>query len=185
MGRRVSDGLKSGGMRSRTSRGNASRVPASDEGPASLRVRDLMVRSLVTVDHDAGLEAAEKLMRTRRIRHLPVLDRARRLVGILTDRDLRRALLDPALHERSRQRPRTLERLKIRDIMTIGALAIRPEMDVREAARIMHERDIGALPVVADANRVVGMLTATDVMQYIVSGPARGRTRRVERRRSR
>ena len=61
-----------------------------------------------------------------------------------------------------------------------------PEMDVREAARIMHERDIGALPVVADANRVVGMLTATDVMQYIVSGPAaRGRTRQVQRRRSR
>ena len=185
MGRRVSGGLKSGGMRSRTSRGKASRVPAPDEGLASLRVRDLMVRSLVTVDHDAGLEAAEKLMRTRRIRHLPVLDRARRLVGILTDRDLRRALLDPALHGRPCQRPSTLERVKVRDVMTIGALAVRPEMDVREAARIMHERDIGALPVVADANRVVGMLTATDVMQYIVSGPARGRTRGVERPRPR
>ena len=56
---------------------------------------------------------------------------------------------------------------------------------VREAARIMHERDIGALPVVADANRVVGMLTATDVMQYIVSGPVRGRTRQVQRPRPR
>jgi acetoin utilization protein AcuB len=172
-------------MRSRPSRGKASRVPATDEGLASLRVRDLMVRSLVTVDHDAGLAAAEKLMRTRRIRHLPVLDRARRLVGILTDRDLRRALLDPALHERSGQRPGRLERVKVRDVMTIGTLAVRPEMDVREAAHIMHERDIGALPVVADANRVVGMLTATDVMEYIVSGPARVRTRRVQRPRSR
>ena len=185
MGRRLSGGRMPGGMKSRSSRGTASRVPASEEGLASLRVRDLMVRSLVTVDHDAGLEAAEKLMRTRRIRHLPVLDRARRLVGILTDRDLRRALLDPALHERSRQRPSMLERVKVRDVMTIGALAVRPEMDVREAARIMHERDIGALPVVADANRVVGMLTATDVMQYIVSGPARGRTRQVQRPRPR
>jgi len=185
MGRRVSGGLKSGGMRSRTSRGKASHVPASDEGLASLRARDLMVRSLVTVDHDAGLEAAEKLMRTRRIRHLPVLDRARRLVGILTDRDLRRALLDPALHERLGQLSSTLERVKVRDVMTIGALAVRPEIDVREAARIMHERDIGALPVVADANRVVGMLTATDVMQYIVSGPARGRTRQGQRPRFR
>ena len=185
MARRLSGGPKSGGMRSRTSRGKASRVAASDEGLASLRVRDLMVRSLVTVADDAGLEAAEKLMRTRRIRHLPVLDRARRLVGILTDRDLRRALLDPALHEGSRQLSNTLERVKVRDVMTIGTLAVRPEMDVREAARIMHDRDIGALPVVADANRVVGMLTATDVMQYIVSGPARGRTRQVQRRRSR
>ena len=49
----------------------------------------------------------------------------------------------------------------------------------------VHELDIGALPVVADANRVVGMLTATDVMQYIVSAPARGRTRQVQRPRPR
>jgi len=185
MGKRVSGGRKPGGTRSRSARGEATRVPASDEGLASLRVRDLMVHSLVTVDQDAGLGTAENLMRTRRIRHLPVLDRARRLVGILTDRDLRRTLLDPALHERPRQLPSTLERVKVRDVMTIGALAVRPEMEVREAARIMHERDIGALPVVAAENRVVGMLTATDVMQYIVSGPARERTRQVQRSRSR
>ena len=185
MGRRVSGGRKPGGTRSSTSRGKAARVLASDEGLVSLRVRDLMVRSLVTVAHDAGLGTAENLMRTRRIRHLPVLDRARRLVGILTDRDLRRTLLDPALHERPRELPVTLERVKVRDVMTIGTLAVRPEMDVREAARIMHERDIGALPVVADANRVVGMLTATDLMQYIVSRSAREGTRQVQRPRSR
>jgi CBS domain-containing protein len=156
-------------------------MPASDEGLVSLRVRDLMVRSLVTVAHDAALWTAENLMRTRRIRHLPVLDRSRRLVGILTDRDLRRTLLDPALHERPRQLPGTLKRIKVRDVMTIGALAVRPEMDAREAARIMHARDVGALPVVADANRVVGLLTATDLMQYIVSRSAREWTRHVQR----
>jgi acetoin utilization protein AcuB len=158
------------------------RVPASDDGLASLRVRDLMVRALVTVAHDAGLGTAENLMRTRGIRHLPVLDRTRRLVGILTDRDLRRTLLDPALHEPARQLPGRLERIKVRDVMTIGTLAVRPEMDVREAARIMHERDIGALPVVADANRVIGMLTATDLVKHIVSRSARERTRPRSRR---
>src|ERR1700675_739653 len=181
MGRRVSDGREPGGTRSSPSRGKVARVPGSDAGLAALRVRDLMVRSLVTVAHDAGLGPAENLMRTRRIRHLPVLDRARRLIGILTDRDLRRALLDPALHERPRQLPGSLERVKVRDVMTIGALAVRPEMDAREAARIMHERDVGALPVVANEGRIVGMLTATDVMQHLVSGRARGRTRRVRR----
>ena len=185
MGRRVSGGRRPGGTRSRTSRGEAPRALASDEGLAPLRVRDMMVRSLVTVDQDAGLGTAERLMRTRRIRHLPVLDRARRLVGILTDRDLRRALLDPALHERPRQLPGTLERIKVRDVMTIGALAVRAEVDVREAAGIMHERDIGALPVVANEGRIVGMLTATDVMQYFVSGRARGRTRQAQRPRPR
>ena len=181
MGRRVSGGRKLGGTRSSTARGKAARMPASDEGLVSLRVRELMVRSLVTVAHDAALWTAENLMRTRRIRHLPVLDRSRRLVGILTDRDLRRTLLDPALHERPRQLPGTLKRIKVRDVMTIGALAVRPEMDAREAARIMHARDVGALPVVADANRVVGLLTATDLMQYIVSRSAREWTRHVQR----
>jgi CBS-domain-containing membrane protein len=80
-------------------------VPTSDEGLASLQVRDLMVQVLVTVKQDVGLGMAESLMRTHRLRHLPVLDRDRRLVGILTDRDLRRTLLDPALHERPRQSP--------------------------------------------------------------------------------
>ena len=185
MARQVSGGRKPSGTRSRTSRVGATRVPTSDEGLASLRVRDLMVRALVTVKQDAGLGTAESLMRTHRLRHLPVLDRDRRLVGILTDRDLRRTLLDPALHERPRQLPGMLKRIKIRDVMTIGALAVRPEMDVREAARMMHERDIGALPVVADENRVVGLLTATDVMQYIVTAPPLQRTRRVQDRRSR
>ena len=131
MGGRVSGGRKPGGTRSPASRGGAARVPASGEGLASLRVRDLMVRPLVTVEQDAGLGTAASLMRTRRL-HLPVLDPARRLVGILTDRDLRRALLDPALHEGPRQLPGTLERVKVRDVMTIGALAVRSEIDVRE-----------------------------------------------------
>ena len=185
MRKRVSGGRQRGGTRSRTSREEARRTAGSDDGLESLRVRDLMVRSLVTVDQDAGLVTAEQLMRSRRLRHLPVLDRARRLVGILTDRDLRRTLLDPALHEQPRQLPSTLERIKVRDVMTIGALAVPAEMDVREAASIMHERDIGALPVVANKGRIVGMITATDVMQQIVSGRARKRTRQVQRPRLR
>ncbi len=172
MVRRVSGRRRPGEARSRSLRRQATGAVTSADAPESLRVRDLMVRSLVTVDQNAGLGTAEHLMRTRRIRHLPVLGRARRLVGILTDRDLRRTLLDPALHERRPELPSPLERVKVRDVMTIGALAVPPEMDVREAAGIMHARDIGALPVVASEGRVVGMLTATDVMQYLVSGRA-------------
>ena len=77
MGRRVSGvGRMLGGSRSRTTRVKASRVPASDKGLASLRVRDLMVRSLVTVDHDAALGAAEKLLGTGTFKSSTSLDRA-------------------------------------------------------------------------------------------------------------
>lgn len=128
-----------------------------------------MVHSLVTVPEDAPPATAMKLMEARRIHHLPVLDGARRLVGILTDRDLRRAVLNPALHERPEQLAGTLARLTVGEIMTLGVIAVRPETEVREAARIMYQRDIGALPVI-DNGRVVGMVTSTDVMRALVSG---------------
>ena len=169
------------GRRPRGSRKGATPSAASAAGPESLRVRDLMVRALVTVDHKAGLAAAADLMRTRGLRHLPVLDGARRLVGILTDRDLRRALLDPALHERPGQLLGAIKRIKVREVMTLGALTVNVEMEVREAARLMHERDIGALPVVALQGRIVGMLTATDVMQSFLSGRVRKGTGKARR----
>jgi acetoin utilization protein AcuB len=140
-----------------------------------------MVRALVTVDDEAGLATAADLMRTRRLRHLPVLDGAHRLVGILTDRDLRRTLLDPALHERPGHLAGAIERIKVREVMTLGALTVHVEMEVREAARIMHERDIGALPVVAHQGHIVGMLTATDVMRSFLSGRVRKGTRKARR----
>ena len=169
------------GKRPRGSRERTTPAPASVAGPESLRVRDLMVHALVTVDHEAGLATAANLMRTRRLRHLPVLDGARRLVGILTDRDLRRTLLDPALHQAPGHLPGVIERIKVREVMTLGALTVNVEMEVREAARLMHERDIGALPVVALQGRIVGMLTATDIMQSFVSGRVRKRTLKARR----
>ena len=169
------------GKRAGGSRERATPAPASAAGPESLRVRDLMVRSLVTVDHEAGLATAANLMRTRGLRHLPVLDGARRLVGILTDRDLRRTLLDPALHESPGQLPGAIARIKVREVMTLGALTVNVEMEVREAARLMHERDIGALPVVALHGRIVGMLTATDVMHSFLSARVRKGTGKARR----
>ena len=87
MARQVSGGRKPSGTRSRTSRVGATRVPTSDEGLASLRVRDLMVRALVTVKQDAGLGTAESLMRTHRLRHLPVLE-GKDLKGLVSLRDV-------------------------------------------------------------------------------------------------
>ena len=67
--------------------------------------------------------------------------------------------------------------------MTLGALTINVEMEVREAARLMHERDIGALPVLALHGRIVSLLTATDVMRSFLSwrvrkGRGTGKARR-------
>ena len=130
---------------------------------SAVRVRDCMSRAVVTIHPDALVRGAVDLMRTRRIRHLPVVDRGARLVGIVTDRDLRQVIFDPSVQERLGPRSTALGHLKVRDIMTWGVITVLPDTEIREAARRLHEQKIGALPVV-DRGRLVGILTELDVL---------------------
>lgn len=139
-----------------------------------MRVGDLMTRSLVTVGHDATLADAWSIMRTRQVRHLPVLDADRRLIGILTDHDLRQVILERYVQEEPAELARSLARLRVNEVMTWAVITVPPDADIRHAARIMRECKLGALPV-ADGGRVVGMLTATDVIQAVAGMPGEGR----------
>jgi acetoin utilization protein AcuB len=122
-----------------------------------------MSRRVITVGPDTDLAAAAKLMRARKIRHLPVVDTGRRLVGIVTARDLRQALFAPAVQDRPEDMLKVLNGLVVRDVMTRGVVSVRVTTPIREAARLMHERKLGALPVV-ERDRLVGILTETDVL---------------------
>ena len=133
----------------------------------AIRVSDVMARSPVTVHRGARVGAAWKLMRKRRLRHLPVLDDADRLVEIVTDRDLRQVILDPAIQEQLGNVPKALNILAVKEVMTWGVVTTRPDIEIREAARLMHEQKLGALPVV-DQGRVVGILTERDVIKTFV-----------------
>ena len=140
----------------------------------SMVVRDRMSRRVTTVRPEARLSEAAQLMRARRIRHLPVVDRAGRLVGMVTDRDLRQALFAPAVQAEAEDVLEVLEGLSVGDIMTRGVVSIRAATSIRDAARLMYERKLGALPVV-ERERLVGLLTETDVLGAFqeLLGPAR------------
>lgn len=149
------------------------RIDPAGEGPAvpwpepPILVGDRMTQPVVTIARTATVETAWKTMKARKIRHLPVVDADGRLVGIVTDRDLRQVVFDPALHERLADLADTLGRLTVDRVMTSAAISVRPGTEIREAARLMHERKIGALPVV-EGDRVVGILTETDVLRTFV-----------------
>lgn len=132
------------------------------------RVADLMTGPLVTLGHDASVAQAWGIMQTHRVRHLPVLDADRRLIGMLTDHDVRLVILARCLEEEPGALARALARLRVDEVMTWAVVTVAPDADVRDAARLMHERGLGALPV-ADGGRVVGMLTATDVIRALVT----------------
>jgi acetoin utilization protein AcuB len=130
----------------------------------STSVRDWMSRRVTTIRPDTRLGEAARLMRARKIRHLPVVDGAGRLVGIVTARDLRQALFAPAVQDQPDNLRGVLDGLAVRDIMTRGVLSVRAATPVREAARLMHERKLGALPVI-ERDHIVGILTETDVLE--------------------
>jgi acetoin utilization protein AcuB len=129
----------------------------------SMIVRDWMKGRVTTVRPDARLGSVARLMRARKIRHLPVVEGAGRLVGIVTARDLRQALFAPAVQDQLENLPTVLDGLVVRDVMTRGVVSVRASTSIREAARLMHERRLGALPVV-ERDRLVGILTETDVL---------------------
>jgi acetoin utilization protein AcuB len=127
-----------------------------------LLVRNSMTRDLVTVVSETTAAEALALCRMNRIRHLPVLE-GRRLVGVISDRDLRAAT--PALGDLARAE--ALDRIRVADEMARDVTTASPEDPIEDAAMAMYERKIGCLPVV-DGEDLVGMLTTSDVMRALV-----------------
>jgi acetoin utilization protein AcuB len=130
-----------------------------------MRVADWMTPDPVTIAPAATAGEALALMRQRRIRHLPVVDGGR-LVGMLSDRDVRSALPSAAvLGEIEEDDPATSR--PVADIMTADPLTIPPSQPVEEAARLLTEQRIGVVPVV-DGSRLLGILSADDLLRAFV-----------------
>lgn len=150
--------------RSRPTRDVAMHAPAA--WIETVPVQRWMRQPVVTVGVDTPVREAVALMRERGIRHLPVLDGGERLVGIVTDRDLRQVIFDAAIG-RVDSDPQRLGDIPVRDVMTWGVVTVRPTTDLREAARVMRERRLGALPVVEGAAHLVGILTERDLLDAL------------------
>src|ERR687898_520627 len=127
-----------------------------------LLVRDSMARDIATLSPDETAATALALCRERRIRHLPVLLEGR-LVGIVSDRDLRSstpALGDPA-------RAAALAEILVGDVMARDVVTAVSDDPIEQAANTMRERRIGCLPVI-ESGELVGIITASDVMDALV-----------------
>jgi acetoin utilization protein AcuB len=128
-----------------------------------MRVSELMTRDLVTIDPRTPVIDARALMNTHRIRHLLVVENGR-LVGIVTDRDIRLNVPSPATSLSVWEINYLLTRLTVEEVMTRAVITVPPSRDAREAARIMLDHKIGALPVL-DGTRLVGIVTESDLVR--------------------
>jgi CBS domain-containing membrane protein len=129
-------------------------------------VRDLMQREVTTLDAEENLGLADDIMRLGRIRHMPVTAGGR-LVGILSQRDLFRAAISSALQFRAAAEREWLAKIPTREIMTSDLFTIGPDAPIREAAKLMLDKRIGCVPVV-EHDKLVGLLSESDCMQYLV-----------------
>lgn len=131
-----------------------------------MKVREIMVKEVATLDINDELSLANDIMRLGRIRHLPVVD-GPRLVGIISERDLFRTSLAQALGYGTKATRDLMKTLHIKDVMVSAVITVSPETELCEAVRMMVEKKIGCLPVV-ESERLVGLITETDILvQYL------------------
>jgi len=131
-----------------------------------MRVQDIMTISCITAPPQMPVLEARQMMLEKRIRHLLVTD-GTKLVGIVTDRDIRLNLPSPATSLSVWEINYLLTKLTVGDVMTKAVITVEPERPIEEAARLMLEHRIGALPVVSDG-RLGGILTETDLLRAFV-----------------
>jgi CBS domain-containing protein len=122
-----------------------------------------MTTVAIAVTPSTPVSEARELMRRKRIRHLLVTEEER-LVGIITDRDIRLNLPSPASSLSVWEVNYLITKLTVGEAMTRSLITIRPDRPVAEAVRLMLEHKIGALPV-TENERVVGIITETDLLQ--------------------
>ena len=129
-------------------------------------VQDIMQKQVVTVTPETRLPDAMRLMRERGFRHLPVIADVG-LVGIVSDRDVKRAMVSVPRPVAGAERNSLDGDVRMVDIMTRSVITAGPTFTVEEAARVMVAERISALPV-TDGGRLVGIITETDVVALFV-----------------
>lgn len=120
-------------------------------------VRHWMTKNVLTIRKEASIQEALTLMKQGSIRHLPVADADKSLVGWITDADLRGVLIASMLEE-----------LTLEDVMVRKPFTAHPDMPLDSAARLILEKRIGGLPVVED-DKLVGVITVVDILTAFIT----------------
>ena len=138
-------------------------------------VKDWMTKDPVTITDETSMMKAIHIMKERRFRRLPVLHDGK-LVGLVTDRDMKEASPSKATTLDVHELYYLLAELQIKEIMTRNPLAVSPDDTVEHAAQLMLEKTISGLPVVDDTGHLVGIITQSDVFKAFmhITGVAQG-----------
>ncbi len=134
----------------------------------NLLVKDWMITDVVTVEPDTPMLEAHRLMRSKKIRRVPVVKKGK-VVGVITRSDVREAEPSQATSLNVWEINYLLNKLKVKDIMSKEVTTIRSDDTIKTAASLMNEGKIGALPVVKNRTELIGIITESDIFRILIA----------------
>jgi acetoin utilization protein AcuB len=131
-------------------------------------VKNWMSKNVITIEESDAMQDAMRLLKEHGIRRLPVMDKDR-LVGIVTDRDLKKASASDATSLEVHELLYLLTQVKVKDIMTKDPITVPPDYTVEETAQVLLGNKISGVPVVDPGGKVIGIITQTDLFRVLIS----------------
>ncbi len=129
-----------------------------------------MTRKVITITRDTGILEAKELMAENGIRHLPVVDEENRLIGIVTDRDVRSALPSILMDDYdSTDERKRLSRITAKEIMSANPVTVSPTYTLQDALLLMQKSRVGAFPVVDADGKLEGIISIRDLMRAFIN----------------
>jgi acetoin utilization protein AcuB len=132
-------------------------------------IREKIQKDPITISPDASFYEARNIIHEKGVRHLPVVDKNNRLVGIVTDRDIRKTAPSDATLLSVQELNYLLGKLKVSSFMTPKEklITITPDTIIEEAVQLMYDNKIGCLPVL-QGGKLYGIFTETDALDHLV-----------------
>ncbi len=131
-------------------------------------VKNWMSKNVITVDEKDSMQDALKHLKEHDIRMLPVMKKGK-LIGIVTDRDLKKASASDATTLEVHELLYLLTKIKVKDIMTRDVITVPPDYTVEETAQVLQKNRISGAPVVDADGQLVGTITQTDLFRVLIS----------------
>ena len=132
-------------------------------------VKNWMTTEVITLTPDKSMMKAAKLMKDHNINRIPIVDEAGKVVGIVSDRDIKEASPSKATTLDMHELYYLLSELKIGNIMTKNPICLAPEDTIEKAAALMMEHGFGGMPVTDENGKLVGIITDSDVFKVLIS----------------
>jgi len=131
-------------------------------------VKYWMNREIVTISADDSMETASRQMRKNNIKMLPVMDKGK-LVGVITDRDLKRASASDATSLENHELMYLLTKIAVRSIMSKNPVTVSEDYTVEETAEVLLKHKISGVPVKDATGQIVGAITKSDIFRALIS----------------